>query len=283
MHDGVRALRRVPDDMLLASNAVCLCDIGRTASFLDIQAAALCRCLSRATGIGEDIWSDLVSKHVGLPADSILKRLLEHTVCGWLPALASGYLPCSMADAGYRDIPQTVLVGNGGPEPDSCRWNLSMLVEAGPDFGTELRVRLSERMAASVLRKAVGIRLVAACSRPRPYDLHRMRLAVGLTADQHGHPSLANVFECSGLRAANRRLMHEYVGKCPRNSEREMCFDCGASPDKCSRSRHTNMLEKGTCLTCGSGKYRLNLKGVCVACVQRYVTTGAPLVVRAQP
>jgi hypothetical protein len=274
MRDRVKPLRNRPTDSLIIDMALEKAELRFAATFIDTRAESLIKHLATLSGIEANKWKPLILPHLGLPSDSNLVELLKKELRGWLPALVAGYRVCPSSSSTFASIPHTGVVENLGPDSVQGRWLYQFEIGTGPLQGLKLRMSVTERMTCNLLYKAVGPRLVQLLPRPRPYDLHKMQVLLGIQ-DNGGRYCIRNVFLSVSPQTHNRKRMKRYVGKCVRNAG-VTCYDCGAGIGDCDLSRHNQPLLLGPCISCGEAKFRLNGKGVCTRCVQTQMESGVP-------
>ena len=250
-------------------------DIRRMPSLQPVLVKTLVRAVKACTGISSDALTPVIAQFEGLPTDHSMTDTLVSTLRAWIPALKAGYAFCGRASSLFSKIPHTVRIHNRGPDTSPGRWLYVLEIEEGPLRGHRLPMSVSDRMAAVMLMCAAGPRIMKDLPRMRPYDLHGMILPIGFQ-QTGGNLVIRQVYNPGSYPDSNRSRMRQYLGKCLL-VEGATCLDCGRGPETCKLSRHDTEPSRGPCICCDRTSTKLNVKGVCVSCVQTALKDGVPL------
>jgi hypothetical protein len=275
MSEKVKVLRLKDSDSKIIDQVLGLADLRLCSTFMETRAEVLLRLLRLHTGIHEDVWRPIIVPYIGLPSDATLRDQIRLALEGWMPAILQGHRFCNADFPRFADIPHTVRIHNRGPDIVPGRWLYVLEVLTGPLLGHRVSLSVSERLAAVMMYRTVGVRIFRNCHRLRLYDLHGMLALIGFQR-VNGNIILRKVYRPSTAFTSNKALIRKYLGKCRFDPLRN-CLDCGRGPEECELSRHPHAPKTGSCVCCGKDQTRLNLKGICVACVQTALKTGVPL------
>jgi len=214
----------------------------------------------------------MVTMYAGLPATPELVSTLAHTLSSWVPSLKAGYSYDAARGKAFGRIPHTLLVQNPEFDPERGRWSLGLKVLRGPVSGSTLQLSVTHRMACSMVVYAVGVRKAYSLDRPRPYDLHGMRLLaslrpLGMTM------GVDKLMKCPATQRYNRMYADRF-STCVLGRHACVCFDCGAGESDCEMARHVDALTLGICRCCGGESRRTTTKGVCVGCLRQMMEMG---------
>jgi len=251
-------------------------DFSRThAGAASVASSAVSELLDRIAtefSVDRERLEPMVAMHAGLPATPELTSTMVHTLKSWVPALKAGYRYDASRGKEFSKVPHTLYVLDPEFDPEQGRWSMSLNVVRGPVAGSILKLSVTHRMACSMVVYAIGVRKAYSLDRPRPYDLHGMRLLASL---KPLGPTLGieRMMRCPAIQIHNQKYA-DRLSTCIHGRYTCVCFDCGAGERECGMARHAEPLSVGKCRCCGGNDRKTTVKGVCVGCLKQMMEMG---------
>lgn len=224
-------------------------------------------------GIDKDKIYQIAKEYIGLSHTNISMVALSKQICKWLPALKAGY--AYAPDRSTIDtIPHTVLLQEPNFDSKTEQWRLTVTVLDGPLRSTVIQLLTNYHIACSMLRCAFGYRLLRTHGQMRPPDLHNAKILVHLRP-RGDTLYISKLLSTPVAHQWNKALKGRFA-PCAKQKYSILCFDCGAGEIECPLARHKNRLSEKECTICKKVK-PVYPSGVCVHCVQYFLSTGVPL------